>query len=304
MIPFNYHHLYYFYTLTKEGSVTSAAKKLRIGQPALSYQIKQFENFLGFQLFNREGKKLILSEEGQHLKAYAEDIFETGRQMMQSLGTLSKKGHLKTNIGAPGYAPKSFLDALLNFVLKLEPDQFLTLHEENMERLIEMLDAHEIDFILTDMPYPHHHQNIENHLIDKVPVVFIAHPAIASKLGPFPKCLEKAPMILPTSNIQLYATLQEYFISHKIKPKIVAEIQDVEVVRRLVINKMGIAPINQYTLNKAPSQHRLAVLNKQPLGIHRSVYILTKKRRKQHPLQNDVIKKFRLNSHPIDGRTK
>ncbi len=145
MIPFNYHHLYYFYTLANDGSVTSSAKKLRIGQPALSYQIKQFENFLGFPLFDREGKKLTLSEEGQHLKVYAEDIFETGREMMQSLGTLSKKGRLKTSVGATPYVPKSFLDALLSFILKLEPDQYLTLHEERMEKLVEMLGSHEID---------------------------------------------------------------------------------------------------------------------------------------------------------------
>ncbi len=296
MIPFNYHHLYYFYTLTKEGSVTSAAKQLRIGQPALSYQIKQFENFLGFQLFNREGKKLILSEEGQHLKVYAEDIFETGREMMQSLGTLTKKGRLKTNVGATPYVPKSFLDALLNFALKLEPDQHLTLHEERMEKLVEMLDAHEIDFILTDMPYAQKSTAIENHLIDRVPVVFIAHPAISKKLGPFPRCLEEAPMILPTSNSQIYLALQEYFVSHKIKPNVVAEIQDVEIVRRLVLNQVGIAPINQYTLTKAPSQHRLATLNKQPLGIYRSVYVLTKKRKKTHPLQKKVIHSFRLNA--------
>ncbi len=294
MIPFNFHHLYYFYTLSKEGSVTSAAKKLRIGQPALSFQIKQFENFLGFRLFNREGKKLTLSEEGQHLKAYAEDIFETGREMMQSLGTLSKKGRLKTNIGATPYVPKSFLDALLNFILKLEPEQYLTLHEERMEKLAEMLDAHEIDFILTDMPYADKSRAIESYLIEKVPVVFIAHPSISKKLGSFPGCLEEAPMILPTSNSQIYLALQEYFISHKIKPKVVAEIQDVEIVRRLVLNKAGIAPINQYTLMHAPSNESLVVLNKKPLGIYRSVFILAKKRKKAHPLLDSLLSKFHL----------
>lgn len=294
MIPFNYHHLYYFYTLTKEASVTAAAKKLRIGQPALSYQIKQFEQFLGFKLFARGGRRLTLTEEGQHLKAYAEDIFETGREMMQSLGALSKKGRLKTNVGATPYVPKSFLDALLDFVLKLEPDQYLTLYEERMEKLVEMLDAHEIDFILTDMPYAQKSQEIENHLIDKVPVVFIAHPSISKSLGPFPRCLEKAPMLLPTSNSLIYLALQEFFISHKIKPKVVAEIQDVEIVRRLVLNRVGIAPINQYTLKHAPSSEPLVILNKKPLGIFRSLFILTKKRKKAHPLTQSLLHRFRL----------
>ncbi len=294
MIPFNYHHLYYFHVVAKEGSVTRAAQTLRIGQPALSHQIKQFENFLGFELFRREGKRLSLSEEGQHLKAYAEDIFETGRQMMQSLGTLSKKGRLKTSVGAPVHVPKAFLDALLNFLLKLDPDQHLTLHEENMEKLTGMLDAHEIDFILTDLPHHRGGLDIKSHLIDRIPVVFVAHAAHAKKLGPFPQCLNGAPMILPTSNTQLYLALQDFFISHKVQPKIVAEIQDVEVVRRLVLNKIGIAPMNEYTLTHAPAREKLTVLNKKPLGINRSVFILTKKRKKEHPLLGSLIDKFRL----------
>ncbi len=294
MIPFNYHHLYYFYVVAREGSVTNAAKTLRIGQPALSHQIKQFEGFLGFALFIREGKRLTLSEEGQHLKAYAEDIFETGREMMQSLGTLSKRGRLRTSIGAPAHVPKSFLDALLNFLLKLDPDQYLTLHEESAEKLTEMLDAHEIDFILTDLPHHKGTLDVESHLIDRIPVHFVAHAAAAKKLGPFPRCLDGAPMILPTSNTQLYLALQDYFIAHKVKPKIIAEIQDVEVVRRLVLNKVGVAPMNEYTLTHAPAREKLTVLNKKPLGIHRSVFILTKKRKKEHPLLENLIGKFRL----------
>lgn len=294
MIPFNYHHLYYFYTLAREGSVTAAAAKLRIGQPTLSHQIKQFENFLGFKLFRREGRRLVLSEEGRHLKAYAEDIFGTGLEMMQSLGTLSKKGLLKTSVGATPYVPKSFVDALLTFTLKLEPGQHLTLHEERMERLVEMLDSHEIDFILTDLPYPHKNRDIEHHLIEKVPAVFIAHPSVARKLGEFPRCLEEAPMILPTTNSHIYLALQEYFIAHGIKPRVIAEIQDVEIVRRLVLNQAGIAPINQYTLMHAPGREKLVVLNKKPLGIHRSIFILTKKRKKSHPLLESVLGKFRL----------
>jgi LysR family transcriptional activator of nhaA len=58
MIPFNYHHLYYFYTIAKLGSISKACEKLRLCQPTLSAQLKQFENYLKFKLFERENKKL------------------------------------------------------------------------------------------------------------------------------------------------------------------------------------------------------------------------------------------------------
>jgi LysR family transcriptional activator of nhaA len=49
----NYHHLFYFKTIAEEGTVSKAAEKLRLGQPTLSAQLKQFEENLGVQLFER-----------------------------------------------------------------------------------------------------------------------------------------------------------------------------------------------------------------------------------------------------------
>ncbi len=57
----NYHHLFYFKTIAEEGSVSKAAGKLRIGQPTLSAQLKQFEDAIGVQLFERQHKKLLLT---------------------------------------------------------------------------------------------------------------------------------------------------------------------------------------------------------------------------------------------------
>ena len=57
----NYHHLYYFKAIAEKGSVSKAASKLRLGQPTLSAQLRQFEEALGVQLFERQHKKLILT---------------------------------------------------------------------------------------------------------------------------------------------------------------------------------------------------------------------------------------------------
>lgn len=66
MFPWmNYHHLYYFKVIAEEGSVSKAAQKLHIGQPTLSAQLKQFEESLQITLFERQHKKLILTEQGK-----------------------------------------------------------------------------------------------------------------------------------------------------------------------------------------------------------------------------------------------
>ncbi|MFY7929999.1 MAG: LysR family transcriptional regulator, partial [Oligoflexus sp.] len=81
----NYHHLFYFMTIAETGSVSKAAQKLRLGQPTLSAQLKQFEENLGVQLFERQHKKLILSEQGRVALDYARSIFKMGNEMYEVL---------------------------------------------------------------------------------------------------------------------------------------------------------------------------------------------------------------------------
>ena len=61
----NYHHLLYFYTVAREGSVTKAAKVLRLAQPTLSAQIRRLEDSLGEKLFTRQNRGLVLTELGR-----------------------------------------------------------------------------------------------------------------------------------------------------------------------------------------------------------------------------------------------
>ncbi|MEQ8890040.1 MAG: LysR family transcriptional regulator, partial [Sandaracinaceae bacterium] len=81
----NYHHLFYFWMTVKEGTVTAAAKKLRLAQPTVSEQLKSLEESLGEQLFRRAGRRLELTEVGQVVFRYADEIFALGREMQDAL---------------------------------------------------------------------------------------------------------------------------------------------------------------------------------------------------------------------------
>ena len=99
MIPFNYHHLYYFYVIAKEGSISKATQQLRLAQPTLSSQLKQFENFLNVKLFIRENRNLILTEEGHRVLEYAKMIFDIGRELKDRMVDLNHKGRIRIQIG-------------------------------------------------------------------------------------------------------------------------------------------------------------------------------------------------------------
>jgi LysR family transcriptional activator of nhaA len=294
MIPFNFHHLYYFYTVAREGSVTRAAKSLRIGQPALSTQIKTFEAQLGVRLFEREGRRLELSEDGRQVLAYAEEIFESGRQLMRSVSGGAHQGELHTRLGLTAYVPKAIADRLIQFLFGMDPGMRLEVAEDRLERLLPRLEQHELDFVLTDEPAGSSFPKVDAHLIEKVDIAFAASPAVAKKHPRFPRDLDGAPMILPTSNNRIYSELQEYFVVHSVRPRVIAEVQDVELVRRMAIAGLGIAPMNIYTLMNAPGHEKLVALNRTRLPLYRPIYLFSVPRKRPHPLLSIILKKFRL----------
>ncbi len=296
MIPFNYHHLYYFYTIASLGSVSKAAEKLRVGQPALSSQLKQFENYLGFKLFDRENKKLRLTDHGRWMLGYAAQIFSLGQEMSDSLSDKAAPNkRLRIQIGVSDFIPKSYTEALCKFILKLDPSTFLSIHEKDSDRMIEELDTHLLDIILTDKAHRSSNSSeIQSYSVGKIPIVFCGTHLFVKRIKKLAD-LEAVPMILPTSDSQLHHAVLDFFILHKLSPTIVAEIQDVEIMRRLVLAGIGVAPVNAYTVKTAPSHEKMKVVRVRIPGmIYDSPYLLIKKRQRPHPLVETILRNFRL----------
>lgn len=296
MIPFNYHHLYYFYCVAKQGSVSKAALEVRVSQPALSAQINQFETFLGKKLFERDGRNLRLTEEGQTAYAYAQTIFDAGREFMDSLRDRSYKGRLRVQIGVTNSVPKAFAGALLRFILNENPDAQILLHEDTLGRMVENLKHHVFDIVLSDRPYQaSSEEKIQNRPIGKIPIVFCAVRRVASRYKRFPRDLDGAPLILPTAHSGVYHSVLEYLAAHKAAPNIVAEIQDVELIQRMVLGGAGIAPLNEYSITAELSRDRLVTIPcDKSHGIHDSAYLITRTRRKENPLVSKILEGFRL----------
>jgi len=80
----NYHHLLYFWTVAREGTIARAAEKLHLGQPAISTQLKQLETALGVKLFQKSGRTLELTEMGRTVYRYADEIFSLGGELLDT----------------------------------------------------------------------------------------------------------------------------------------------------------------------------------------------------------------------------
>ena len=101
----NYHHLLYFWTVAREGSVTKASEILGLAQPTVSGQLKALEESLDEKLFARSGRRLVLTDVGRTVYRYADEIFSLGRELQSTLkdrptgrpvrfsGVSSRSGH-------------------------------------------------------------------------------------------------------------------------------------------------------------------------------------------------------------------
>ncbi|MDD5657668.1 MAG: LysR family transcriptional regulator, partial [Elusimicrobia bacterium] len=98
MIPLNYHHLYYFFVVAREGSVAKAKEKLLLSQPTISAQIKELEEYLGHPLFERRKQRLHLTEDGRMALDYAERIFDLGEELKDVLSDRPPHARLRAQI--------------------------------------------------------------------------------------------------------------------------------------------------------------------------------------------------------------
>jgi len=295
MIPLNYHHLYYFYVVATEGSIVKAKEKLLLAQPTISGQLRELESQLGRPLFERKRQRLHLTEEGRFVLDYAQRIFNLGTEMADALKDRPPEGRLRVQIGLVTGTPRAIVQALVDHLFAAFPKAHLTVREDDLGDLEEELRAHRLDLILSDAPLSSE-ANVEfiSRLAGRVPVAFAATPKLARKLGPLPQGLDGAPMILPAHPSQVYHQVLDLFARWKVKPDVVAEVQDVELARRLATAGRGVVPLNRQTLKASRPVGGLVVLNTRALGVYEPVYLIARQRRWLNPLAERALDRFRL----------
>lgn len=224
----NYHHLLYFWTVVKEGGISRAAEQLHLAQPTLSSQIKKLETAIGTELFDRVGRKLVLTDTGQLVFRYADEIFSLGRELTDAVKGRPTGRPLRLTVGAPEVIPKLIVHRLLQPAQRLgEPIQ-LVCREGKLNHLLQDLAAHNLDVVLADSPAGSlTHVRAFNHLLGDCTVTIFGQADFVQQYRQnFPACLEGAPMLLPTANTWLRRAMEQWFDDRDIRPQVVAEFED------------------------------------------------------------------------------
>lgn len=224
----NYHHLLYFWTAVREGSISRAAERLRLSQPTVSAQIRLLEGALGERLFERRGRTLALTDVGRVVHGYADEIFGIGREMLDALRGRPGGRPRPLTVGVANAVPKLIVYRLLQPAMQ-DPDPLhLVCREDNAEQLVAQLATHALDVVIADTPAPPHVRvKVFNHLLGESDIAFFAPAPLARRLsGSFPRSLDGAPVFLPTANTALRRALDAWFDRIGVRPAIAGEFED------------------------------------------------------------------------------
>jgi LysR family transcriptional activator of nhaA len=280
----NYHHLLYFYTVAREGGLAPAAEVLHLAHPTISAQIHTLERSLGHELFERSGRRLVLTEMGRMVYRYADDIFGLGREMLEVMKGRQDGRVVRLTVGVADALPKMVVHRLLEPALRFPDPLTLIVHDNKPDRLLGELATHSLDVILTDSPVGAGSAvKAFSHLLGECGIMIFAAPALAARhRRRFPASLDQAPFLLPTENSSIRRSMDLWFHRHGIRPRIIAEIEDSALLKVLAADGLGLFPapsILEKDLNRQHGLRKAGTINE----VKERFYALTIERKLRHP---------------------
>lgn len=287
MNQLNYHHLYYFWTAARTGGVAAAARELFISQPTISTQIKTLETALGQKLFRRAGRGLVLTEKGQLVFDYADEIFSIGRELVDVLSTDSTGRRARLVVGITDALPKLVAHDILSPALDSDLAVRLIVREGKLEDLLAELSVHRLDIVLTDVPAPPNlNVRVFHHELGASPLTFLARPKLARRLRRrFPASLDRAPMVLPTENTAMRRSLERWFDQQGVRPEVVAEVEDSALLKVLAAERDVVIPVCSLIAEKTKVRYGLAMLGTADGCVERFYAISAERRLKNRAVR-------------------
>jgi LysR family transcriptional activator of nhaA len=280
----NYHHLFYFWTVAREGGISRAAERLRLSQPTVSAQVRRLESVLGERLLVRQGRRLVLTEVGQVVDRYADEIFSTGRELLETLKGRPSGRVPQLTVGVANAVPKPAVYRLLAPVTERADPIYITCVEGHPDGLVAQLAAHALDVVISDTPAAAHARvKVFSHLLGESDMTFFAGPPLAGRLRrTFPRSLDRTPVMLPTRNTALRRSLEQWFEHESVHPIVVGEFEDPALLTAFGAAGRAVFPAPTAIAREVCRGHRVAIVGRTP-AIRERYFAISAERRIKHP---------------------
>lgn len=287
----NYHHLYYFWTVAKEGTISAASRKLHVSPSTISEQLQLLEQALDQPLFDRHGRSIKLNATGVVVQRYAETIFATGKELLDYVHGRPISGPLRLDVGVADVLPKVLVRRLLEPVFQMDMDIHLVCHTGHPDKLLSDLALHQLDVIFTDIPFAQNSPIQKfNHELGSSNIVWVGNPAVADQYrGKFPHSLHDAPVLLPTNNTVLRRFIDQWLSENNIQVNLVAEFEDSSVLKTFGAAGRGLFCVPEIILNDVCEQYNVSYVGTAD-GVVEKYYAISTDRHIEHPAVQELCK--------------
>lgn len=282
----NYNHLHYFWVVAREGSIVRASKSLHLTPQTISGQLKLLDEAVGHPLFNRAGRSLVLSEMGQLVFEYADEIFSVGAELANVVRGNQFEGPsaLSLTVGIVSSMPKLIAERIIAPALMSDDPVRVRCHEASLEQLLSEMAIHKLDMVLSDRPVPDG-LNLKafNHRLGESGMSFFVQRKHARRYkASFPDSLTDAPMLLPTQNSALRRRLDDWFEDHDISPRVAGEFDDSALLKAFGEAGAGIFASPTVIEEEICRMYRTSVIGRTD-EIEERFYAISPERRLRHP---------------------
>lgn len=280
----NYHHLFYFWSVVRAGSITRACEELLLAPPTVSAQLRSLDEQMGEKLLVRSGRGLKPTDAGRVVFRYADQIFSLGREMLDAVKQRPSSRPLSLFVGVDDVLPKEIAQRLIEPALRLDTPVRLVCREASLDRLVAALVVHELDVVLCDAPItPILDVRAYNHHLGGCGVIFMAPRELARRYRRgFPRSLGGAPMLLPTSDTDIRRSLDQWLDTKEIRPNLIGEFEDYALLRVFGQEGAGVFPVPSALEKQFRTKYQLARVGPVK-DVQANFYAVSVERRIKHP---------------------
>lgn len=290
----NFNHLRYFWAVAHEGGLTKAAARLNLSQSAVSVQIGKLEHQIGHALFDRVGKRLVLTEAGQIALDYADTVFQAGDELMSTLDGRPLANRQVLRVGALTTLSRNFQLEFLHPLVD-RADVELIVRSGTIRDLLAQLEAHAIDVVLSNSAAPRDARApFRNQLLNEQPVSLVGRPRPGNAPFRFPEDLRSEPILLPSLDSDIRVGFDRLLDLAGIRPIILAEVDDMAMLRLLARERGGMTLVPPIVVRDELESGVLIEHCRIPQLIE-SFYAITLNRRFPNQLLGELLPGFAAN---------
>ncbi|GEK74632.1 MULTISPECIES: LysR family transcriptional regulator [Halomonas] len=277
MSRLNYHHLYYFWRVAREGKLTRVAETLHLSQSALSAQIRKLEDRMGKPLFERRHRALVLTEAGRRVFNYAEVIFTKGEELESLISRGIEPEYQRLRIGTLSTMSRNFIEGFIAPLLNQSGQRVhFSLHARDMANLLDGLARHELDVVLTNTQMPPSDSpdaSWQSQLLARQPLSIIGPPD-STPGRPFPEGFDDMRWVLPGEHHEIRRAFDGHCSLYQYRPKILAEADDMAMLRLLARDSGALSVMPEVVVKDELQQGRLTRLEQLP-NVYENFYAIT-----------------------------